>query len=267
MVILSPRNRRAAASFMAASPMALAATTAGIASTTRTMRNIQTRESATVPPFLVRIPIHRTNAKAPAANTKTVPAGMVPMPRKTRNRERYICAVRSRISDRVSGWSGSFMPAPLVDGSCVFKCKIGFNGRQGGRHACVMHHAFNVVALVAHALVIVEEGESSCVDGCDKRVGEECEELLHYAHPHGQHAVVFDACKDEESLGDAGEAQLDDEGKERQHEDAPARALAELNAAANRGASTEVLNRAGGNGEGIAQAHDDAVHQCRAEQE
>ena len=80
-----------------------------------------------------------------------------------------------------------------------------------------MHHAFDIVALFADALVIVEEGKTGGVDRLDKCVGEECEELLHHAHPHGKHSVVLNTNHEKEALGDAGQPQLDDEGEEPKH--------------------------------------------------
>ena len=92
--------------------------------------------------------------------------------------------------------------------------------------------------------IVVEEGETGCVIGPTNVLVEECEELLHHAHPHWQDSMMLDTHHDKEALGDAGQSQLDDEGKQTQHEDTSTRTFAELNAAANRIARLQILYRA-----------------------
>jgi hypothetical protein len=86
--IFSPRNNLAAASLIAAAPRAVVPRHAGIATNEPKRRVVEARTIDVAEGVDPAEPIQTRIAKSAAADTNTVPAGITPMPKKTKNRDR-----------------------------------------------------------------------------------------------------------------------------------------------------------------------------------
>src|SRR6266702_8375882 len=91
----------------------------------------------------------------------------------------------------------------------VWRCR-GRSRGVGRGEAGRLHHPFDVEALFADPLVIVEEGNSGGADWPQECIGEERDNLRERVDPGGHLAVVLENCGEEESLCNEEESELDD---------------------------------------------------------
>src|ERR1039457_3111601 len=292
---------------MAAEDSAMAPSSTGAANSPRTAKTRITTIPAVggVAGVGANNPNEARSRKKTTRGTTTSTLGTKEIPRYRRKRVRYNWTVRSRISPNVDGasrgapipagsrltvLSGSLMRALRVSGigrlgrfamrSWFSGCRgrgrfylhdrLGWSrwgcGRRDGESRC-LHHPFDIVSLLAHALVVVEEGEARGENRSDKGVGQKGHELLQDAEADGQLLVVFEDGNDKEDLGDGEQSDFYDGDQQPKHEDAPAGPLAQPDASLDGRARPEVFHDAGGYRKSVAQPHQNAVDERREHQE